>query len=608
MGTVTIHVYDEGRGVQQDFSCDTDTLLRSMRYFKAYLKRVAPNQDVEISVHCDVAVFAWLLRYAKMKPGPERPSLGLGNCLPVLISSHFLEMDELVRECVDFIGQNFSKVTALPLDMSSLAEDIHTAMARVVPEEALEALWERCGGGEDKADDHAQQSAVLVNRLYKHRVELLLRSMHTTLVRCAQCGLLFSAAHRTQLSCPSAKAVVDYRGNVVALHAPEPRWRFQKYLAELRKGGHSWREIYWHIWGYVQTMRCTTCGRHFPVCEARHCTFHPRPPVFAGSKNNGAYPCCGAVAFRFHSTDASQKGCASREHEIDSEAAATGRTPAEHDHVLRLLSLFEELIVIPWEDGQDQLHQQPSRGFSSGLGEDEDEDDEEGEEPEAEERAPPSPRRASRPSTAKSRRGGKELAATVSGSQPVQGKALREGGSTGDESSGGEAGAPNDAPSMTGAYPDGTTSDSDSVDELSGDEGPFQLATRPAEPNAGGGGGEADDSGGEEPPPEQRSFLASLGAGRYTASIRAVTDNNSSSRVKPALQAALFQELIRQDDADRMLALMEHLAAQRVGPVPKSHQPRPRTAAASRCAAPARPGSAAAVARAKSARRSSAFR
>eukprot|EP00951_Prasinocladus_malaysianus_P024789 scaffold215198_cov32-Prasinocladus_malaysianus.AAC.1 len=57
-----------------------------------YLKRVSPNQDVEISVHCDVAVFAWLLRYTKMKPGPDRPTLGLGNCLPVLISSNFLQV------------------------------------------------------------------------------------------------------------------------------------------------------------------------------------------------------------------------------------------------------------------------------------------------------------------------------------------------------------------------------------------------------------------------------------------------------------------------------------------------------------------------------------
>lgn len=135
-----------------------------------------------------------------------------------------------------------------------------------------------------------------------------------------------------------------------------------------------------------------------------------------------------------------------------------------------------------------------------------------------------------------------------------------------------------------------------------------------------------DDEGEEMLP--RRSFLASLGAGKYTNSIRMVTEN-SSSRVKASLLAAMFQELIRQDDvrsqwrkleclecaeilccmwrstntrlcvplqADRIQSLMEHLVSCRTGPVPKAYREqassqRPRMAGASRVAT-ARPSSA----------------
>ena len=56
-----------------------------------------------------------------------------------------------------------------------------------------------------------------------------------------------------------------------------------------------------------------------------------------------------------------------------------------------------------------------------------------------------------------------------------------------------------------------------------------------------------------ELPSARRSFLSSVGAGKYTNSIRKVTET-TSSRVKPALQAAMFQELIRQDDVSAPLS------------------------------------------------------
>ena len=79
-----------------------------MRYFSEYLSSDTQLWDeVDISVHCDVPVFEWLMRYAKrgLLEGPcgerlreplEPPSLEPGNVVSILISSDFLKMDGLV--------------------------------------------------------------------------------------------------------------------------------------------------------------------------------------------------------------------------------------------------------------------------------------------------------------------------------------------------------------------------------------------------------------------------------------------------------------------------------------------------------------------------------
>lgn len=62
--------------------------LLACRYFRAYLHHVPPGQDVDISVHCECEVFAWLLAYAEGR----RHELTAGEVLPILIASNFLQV------------------------------------------------------------------------------------------------------------------------------------------------------------------------------------------------------------------------------------------------------------------------------------------------------------------------------------------------------------------------------------------------------------------------------------------------------------------------------------------------------------------------------------
>lgn len=100
--------------VKRDFTCPRNILVREMRYFEEYLSSDAQLWDeVDISVHCDVPVFEWLMRYAKrgmlegpcgetLSEAPPAPKLEPANAVSILISSDFLKMENLVS----FHGNN----------------------------------------------------------------------------------------------------------------------------------------------------------------------------------------------------------------------------------------------------------------------------------------------------------------------------------------------------------------------------------------------------------------------------------------------------------------------------------------------------------------------
>ncbi len=61
---VTIHVCDEARDAKRDFTCPQDLLLSQMGYFRDITSGQS-LEDVDISVHCDVTIFEWLMEWVK---------------------------------------------------------------------------------------------------------------------------------------------------------------------------------------------------------------------------------------------------------------------------------------------------------------------------------------------------------------------------------------------------------------------------------------------------------------------------------------------------------------------------------------------------------------
>ncbi|KAK9818472.1 hypothetical protein WJX74_007363 [Apatococcus lobatus] len=141
MGLASINVWDEQKGLRQTFQCELEVLLSSMRYFRTYLRVIADHRNIQISVHCDVLVFSWLLQWAKAQHGQaELPKFSAWNCLQIMISSEFLQMEHLVAEAGAFAAANLQKLVSGAADLGALSEDLLAAIACRTSEACLEQL------------------------------------------------------------------------------------------------------------------------------------------------------------------------------------------------------------------------------------------------------------------------------------------------------------------------------------------------------------------------------------------------------------------------------------------------------------------------------------
>eukprot|EP00241_Pyramimonas_parkeae_P003389 CAMPEP_0114227344 /NCGR_PEP_ID=MMETSP0058-20121206/1739_1 /TAXON_ID=36894 /ORGANISM="Pyramimonas parkeae, CCMP726" /LENGTH=716 /DNA_ID=CAMNT_0001338177 /DNA_START=451 /DNA_END=2598 /DNA_ORIENTATION=+ len=381
---ITIHVFDEARNMQQDFTCGLPELLKGMRYFQDYLSGIH-NEEVEMSVHCDVVVFEWLLNYVE---GKKQTRLDVANCVPILISSDFLKMDALIDDCVRFVASNLKDVAAMPIDLSCLAEPLLVKLAAECQEDALEAVRayqdvEDLGGGGSDRDDRSKANSnarqMLVSKLYRLKLERLIQthqghgsksdarergevwggSKDTSIISwCEHCKGLYSTAAQSVLVCPQARIFVNLKGVVIAEHEPVKRWETTRYLQALRAQRHTWREVYWHVWGLLHVLLCRECSLFFPVSQLDHCCFHSEQALFFAGANEGMYPCCRRPALRFDSTQTphSQPGCKARQHSVADHHQqwmpqamnADAAKSIDIESLMKILRRNHKMVVVPF--------------------------------------------------------------------------------------------------------------------------------------------------------------------------------------------------------------------------------------------------------------------
>ncbi|XP_010704668.1 uncharacterized protein KIAA1841-like isoform X1 [Meleagris gallopavo] len=145
---MVIHVCDEAKNLKEDFVCPRDLLISEMKYFAEYLSVDAQRwEEVDISVHCDVHIFDWLIRYVKRntKDGEayEIPALEPANVISILISSEFLKMDSLVEKCIHYCHKNMNAIVATPCNMNCINANLVAHIADLFTHNELEELKDK---------------------------------------------------------------------------------------------------------------------------------------------------------------------------------------------------------------------------------------------------------------------------------------------------------------------------------------------------------------------------------------------------------------------------------------------------------------------------------
>lgn len=152
-----------------------------MKYFESALKSMNEGDDFDISVHCDIKIFEWLLLYIEFeerKYNPRvkffeivserikdesnkiKPEIRVEDAISILISAEYLKIPNLVDECLKFFVDHMNQILQLPLDLACISNRLLKKMISMITLEKLESV-------KDKKDR-------ILSRIYMVKLELLL--------------------------------------------------------------------------------------------------------------------------------------------------------------------------------------------------------------------------------------------------------------------------------------------------------------------------------------------------------------------------------------------------------------------------------------------------
>uniref|UniRef100_A0A672TM06 SANT and BTB domain regulator of CSR n=1 Tax=Strigops habroptila TaxID=2489341 RepID=A0A672TM06_STRHB len=352
---MVIHVCDEAKNLKEDFVCPRDLLISEMKYFAEYLSVDAQRwEEVDISVHCDVHIFDWLIRYVKRNSkdseANEMPTLEPSNVISILISSEFLKMDSLVEKCIHYCHKNMNAIVATPCNMNCINANLVTHIADLFTHNEVEEL-------KDKRDKFK-------SKLFCKKIERMFdpeyvnpdsRGNAATLYRCCLCKKLLTKETERRIPCVPGKINIDQHGNIVYVHIRDKTWEVHEYLIGLHEELKSWRDVYWRLWGTVNWLTCSRCNQSFLCTEFSHCQYHSQSVLYPGvasalgSTGTGVYPCCNQKVLRFDPTTL-PKGCKVRDHMVDlpSENGDEDALPSQTTKILNDLLHHRDVIVVPF--------------------------------------------------------------------------------------------------------------------------------------------------------------------------------------------------------------------------------------------------------------------
>ncbi|CAI5653323.1 unnamed protein product [Oreochromis niloticus] len=349
---MVIHVCDETKNLKQDFTCPRDLLVKEMRYFSEYLS-VDPQrwEEVDISVHCDVQIFDWLMNYVRRNSAGEgnkdKPRLEPSNVISILISSEFLKMDTLVEECIQYCHKHMSAIVATPCNMNCINSNLATRIAELF--------------SHNEADDIRDKKDKFKSKLFQKKIERLFDPNYrnrdspgnaSILYRCGLCLKLLTKDTERKISCVPGKINIDACGEIIYTHTRQKSWDVHEYITGLYEELKSWVLVYWRIWGTINYLTCFRCQQVFVCAELTQCKYHPDSVLYPGMGTErgwhgaGIYPCCNQRVLRFDPSGI-PKGCKTRDHivNVPDEENCDEETSAQ-TRVLNDLLLHRDAVCV----------------------------------------------------------------------------------------------------------------------------------------------------------------------------------------------------------------------------------------------------------------------
>ncbi|KAJ0173314.1 hypothetical protein K1T71_011490 [Dendrolimus kikuchii] len=339
-GDVEIHVCDEVKGLKKDFRCPQKLLVSKMGYF-ADVTAGQRLEDMDISVHCDIQIFDWLMRWVKRDTilVADWPLLDPHNVIPILVSASFLQMEPLLHDCLIYCHAHMNDIVKTSTNLACLSDALLTRLSAMYTNAELEAVRDR----KDKIQSRLYCKMILS---LAEPVPETLRGHYSTLAtlfKCSKCNKLLGRHIAEQVPCQPTSMRIDRHGNVVSTHTKDPTWSLNEYITWLYGELRSWRRVYWRLWADCHFLRCQLCDSHFPAYQMEWCSHHEQPPHMFALEGRpplpaGRYPCCGERAYKFE-TVTRNTGCQFREHAPDE------RLPADAA-VMEIYTKFRDIIAM----------------------------------------------------------------------------------------------------------------------------------------------------------------------------------------------------------------------------------------------------------------------
>ncbi|XP_044764034.1 uncharacterized protein KIAA1841 homolog isoform X2 [Coccinella septempunctata] len=337
---VEIHVCDEVKNMKKDFYCNQKLLVEKMGYF-AEVTAGQKLEDMDISVHCDVGIFEWLMKWVQKEFILEEdwPQLDAQNVIPIVVSAAFLQMEPLLEECLRYCHENMNEILRTSTNLSCLNDQILNRLAAMYTNTELDSI-------RDKKDKlQSKLFTKLIISLVEPEPECV-RGHWDSLARtfrCEKCQQLVDPSVSLRIPCVPPCMRLQYDGSILSYHVRDPLWNINEYIEKLHKQLKSWRRVYWRLWGNAHFLYCLTCKRFFPANQLGWCLYHPDAPQFFTLDAQkaplpvGRYPCCGDRAYRFQLLT-NFRGCKFKDHSVCTKSV-------KDSAVLNLLLSYRHLVA-----------------------------------------------------------------------------------------------------------------------------------------------------------------------------------------------------------------------------------------------------------------------